>query len=178
MRLQQRIGRLDRYGQQALVQVFNLRVPDSWDARISIRIHERLAVVQATMGPIAGGLEDYHEMILGNVASHVDAPRIFAEWRRDPRAAVSDAQIDDWVREAVASARRWEQLFSRDLGLGALPAQAQVEGAVFRAAYDACLGAHGLRLSDTRTSAQQIIPGVFHFPLPAEVSRAGIARLA
>jgi len=168
MRLQQRIGRLDRYGQRVVVQVFNLRVPESWDARISTRIDERLATVQATMGPIAGGLEDYREMILGNVASQIDAPRIFADWRRGRHAPVSDTQIDDWVRDAVASARRWEQLFSRDLGLNGLPAQPQVEGTVFRSAYDACLSAHGLRLSETRTSEQQLIPGVFHFPLPAE----------
>ena len=49
MRLQQRIGRLDRYGQQQLVQVFNLRVPDSWDHQISTRIDARLEVIQRTM---------------------------------------------------------------------------------------------------------------------------------
>ena len=48
MRLQQRIGRLDRYGQQEVVQVVNLRVPDSWDQQISTRILERLAVIQGT----------------------------------------------------------------------------------------------------------------------------------
>ncbi len=63
MRLQQRIGRLDRYGQQQVVQVFNLRVPDSWDQQISTRILERLDVIQRTMGLAGAGLmEDYREM--------------------------------------------------------------------------------------------------------------------
>ena len=56
MRLQQRIGRLDRYGQQRVVQVFNLRVPDSWDQQISTRILERLEVIQKTMGLAGAGL--------------------------------------------------------------------------------------------------------------------------
>ena len=168
MRLQQRIGRLDRYGQREVVRVFNLRVPDSWDARISARIHERLAVVQSTMGPISGGSEDYREMILGTVASHIEAPRIFADWNRNPHTEPTDAELDQWVRDAVSSAKKWERLFNADLGLNALPARSQLEPDVFRHAYNACLGAHGLRLSETRTSEHRIVPGVYHFPLPAE----------
>ena len=38
MRLPQRIGRLDRYGQRHVVKVFDLCVLDSWDNRISLHI--------------------------------------------------------------------------------------------------------------------------------------------
>jgi hypothetical protein len=41
-RSQQRIGRLDRYGQRHVLKVFNLRVPDSSDDRTSLHI---LAVI-------------------------------------------------------------------------------------------------------------------------------------
>lgn len=77
MRLQQRIGRLDRYGQSQWVQVFNLRVPESWDARISQRIAERLTAIQRTMN-LARLNEDYREMLLGEVAERMDAERLFA----------------------------------------------------------------------------------------------------
>ncbi|HSU52477.1 MAG TPA: DEAD/DEAH box helicase, partial [Candidatus Dormibacteraeota bacterium] len=55
MRLQQRIGRLDRYGQKQVVHVFNLRVPDSWDHHISTRLLERLEVIQRTMSAAGPG---------------------------------------------------------------------------------------------------------------------------
>jgi ATP-dependent helicase YprA (DUF1998 family) len=78
MRLQQRIGRLDRYGQRHVVKVFNLRVSDLWDNRISLRIHERLAVIERTMN-LSGLEEDYREMLLGEVAAKIDPARCFAE---------------------------------------------------------------------------------------------------
>jgi hypothetical protein len=96
MRLQQRIGRLDRYGQKQVVHVFNLRVPDSWDQHISTRIMERLEVIQKTMaaaGP--GNIEDYREMILGQVAEHVDATSLFAAARAGKN--VTDNEMDAWI---------------------------------------------------------------------------------
>jgi hypothetical protein len=117
MRLQQRIGRLDRYGQQRVVQVFNLRVPDSWDQQISTRILERLEVIQRTMSLAGAGLvEDYREMILGEIAEQLGVNRLFTESRAG--GGVSDEKVDEWVRGAVQSVERWRNLFSPELGMG------------------------------------------------------------
>ena len=118
MRLQQRIGRLDRYGQQRVVQVFNLRVPDSWDQKISTRILARLEVIQRTMSLTgAGQVEDYREMILGEIAEQIDVTQLFTESYKS--GGVSNESVDEWVRGAVQSVKRWEALFGSELGMNA-----------------------------------------------------------
>lgn len=166
MRLQQRIGRLDRYGQQRVVQVFNLRVPDSWDQQISTRILERLEVIQKTMGlAVAGLVADYREMILGEVADQVDVSRLFTESRS---AGVTDEKVDEWVRGAVQSAERWRNLFSPALGMGADASRLRptLTSDDFKTAFQLACEGHGIQLRETRNSRSQFVPGVFHFELP------------
>lgn len=165
MRLQQRIGRLDRYGQRHRVQVFNLRVPDSWDHRICARIEERLAVIQRTMS-VAGLDEDYHEMLLGDVAGHIDPVRLFARASRGED--LPDTQVDSWIRDALRSAAWLRDLLSDDRGASRdlLRNRPTLTAEDFQAAFALACARHGLRLQDTRTSENQFLPGVFHFQIP------------
>ena len=168
MRLQQRIGRLDRYGQKQVVHVFNLRVPDSWDQHISTRLLERLAVIQQTMsaaGP--GNLEDYREMILGQVAEQVDAAKLFAAAQAG--SIVSDAQMDSWIRSALESMSRWRDLFGSDLGMTDNGARLKpsLGSTQFKLAFRLACEAQGIRLRETRNSENQFVPEVFNFDLPA-----------
>ena len=167
MRLQQRIGRLDRYGQKRVVQVFNLRVPDSWDQHISTRILERLEVIQHTMaltGP--GAVEDYREMILGQVAEQIDAPRLFAESQSG--RTVSEADVDDWVQNAVRSVERWRGLFSAEFGLSGETGRLKpaLTSEHLKAAYRIACEHQGIRLRETRNSQNQFLPEVYNFDLP------------
>jgi superfamily II DNA or RNA helicase len=168
MRLQQRIGRLDRYLQKEVVQVFNLRVMNSWDCRISSRILERLAVIQKTMGLVTLDAEDYREMILGAVADQIDETKLFVDAQADSRAETSDAQIDQWIQNALGSVKRWEKVFNRDLGMpeGATLVKPRLTSDDFRRAFAAVLEQHALRLMETRTQENKFVDGVFHFPLP------------
>ena len=164
MRLQQRIGRLDRYRQQHLVRVFNLRVPDSWDQHISTRILERLDVIQRTMttaGP--GAAEDYREMILGQVAEQIDAGRLFTESREGN--TVTNEKMDEWIRSAVASMVRWRDLFSADLGLPDDGAKLRpvLGSEQLKLSFRFACEAHGIRLRETRNSENQFVPEVFNF---------------
>jgi superfamily II DNA or RNA helicase len=168
MRLQQRIGRLDRYGQQQVVQVFNLRVPDSWDQQISTRILERLEVIQRTMSLAGAGLvEDYREMILGDIAEQLDVNRLFTESRT--AGGVSDEKVDEWVRGAVQSVERWRNLFSPDLGMGgdAERLRPTLTSDNFKTAFQLACEAQNIPLRETRNSQNQFVPGVFHFDLPS-----------
>ncbi len=165
MRLQQRIGRLDRYGQAQRVQVFNLRVPESWDARISQRILQRLAVIGRTMN-LAGLNEDYREMLLGEIAERIDPTDLF---RRAMRGEdVTDATVDGWIQQAARSVDRLRELlgdaggFSGDPG----PLRPTLTAEDFKLAFELALERHGLQLQATRNSAKQFVPGVFHFRLP------------
>jgi superfamily II DNA or RNA helicase len=167
MRLQQRIGRLDRYGQQHLVRVFNLRVPDSWDQHISTRILERLDVIQRTMTAAGSGAsEDYREMILGQVAEQIDVTRMFTESRAGN--PVTNDQMDAWIRTAVESMDRWRDLFGSDLGLPDDDAKLRpiLGSEQLKQAFRFACEAHGIRLRDTRNSESQFVPEVFNFDLP------------
>jgi len=167
MRLQQRIGRLDRYGQKHLVQVVNMRVPNSWDARISTRIMERLAVIQATMDGVTGGVEDFREMLLGTVADQISPTALFTEQIRYGKD-VDNRQIDKWLKDAARSVQRWQEMFSDDLGLraGEGVRQTELTHEDFRAAYTAALQRHSLKLMETRTKESKYIHGVYHYELP------------
>lgn len=168
MRLQQRIGRLDRYGQQKLVQVFNLRVPDSWDQQISTRIIERLGVIQRTMSLAGAGLvEDYREMILGEIAEQIDVNRLFTESRTG--GDVSEGRVDEWVRGAVESVERWRKLFSPELGMGqdAARLRPSLTSDEFKAAFQLACAGQGIHLRETRNNRSAFVPGVYNFDLPA-----------
>lgn len=168
MRLQQRVGRLDRYGQQRVVQVFNLRVPDSWDQQISTRILERLEVIQRTMSLAGSGLvEDYREMILGEIAEQLDVNQLFTESRVG--GGVSDEKVDEWVRGAVQSVERWKTLFSPELGMGEDTTRLKrtLTSDDLKTAFQLACEAQNIALRDTRNSQSQFVPGVFHFEIPA-----------
>ena len=59
MRVEQRIGRLDRYGQTAeAIQIFNLVVPDTIEGRIFYRLYERINIFQEAIGDLEAILSD------------------------------------------------------------------------------------------------------------------------
>ena len=169
MRMQQRIGRLDRYGQKERVEVFNLRVPESWDHRVFARIEERLASVQTTLGPIAAQLEDYREMILGTIASEISETRMFAE-QRHPPAEVDNARIDEIIRQAIGSAEKWRSMLGGNLGFVAdqnlrPPGLAARD---FEKTYALLLANYGIALQRTKLPDNAFLPGVLHFSPPAQ----------
>ena len=151
-----------------MVHVFNLRVPDSWDQHISTRLLERLQVIQETMsaaGP--GNLEDYREMILGQVAEQVDAAKLFAAAQAG--RGVTDDQMDSWIRSALESMSRWRNLFGADLGMADNGAKLKpsLGSEQFKLAFRLACEAQGIRLRETRNSENQFVPEVFNFDLPA-----------
>jgi hypothetical protein len=144
-----------------------MRVPNSWDARISTRIMERLEVIQATMDGVTGGVEDFREMLLGTVADQINPTALFTEQIRHGKD-VDNRQIDKWLTNAARSVERWQEMFSDDLGLGSGEGVRKTEltHEDFRSAYAAALRRHSLKLMETRTRESKYIHGVFHYELP------------
>jgi hypothetical protein len=169
MRLQQRIGRLDRYGQKHVVRVFNLRVPNSWDEKISTRINERLAVIQKTMGEVvAADVEDYREMILGDVAEQIDPAKAFLSEVRHQE--IDEADLDRKLKAAIASMQRWKEQFGSHLKPNAVDPKLRptLTAEDLKTAYTWALEGKGIKLQETRTSERQFVSGVYHFDLPPE----------
>lgn len=167
MRMQQRTGRLDRFGQKHRVEVFNLRVPESWDHRIFARIEERLASVQAAMGALTEHAEDYREMILGVVAEEIDESKLFAEQVHG--AALDEGRGDQLIQSAIRSADRWKSMLKGDLGFTAAEElrRPALTPSDFEATYGLLLAAHEVRMQKTRLPDNTILGGVFHFTPPA-----------
>lgn len=82
MRVEQRIGRLDRYGQTSeLIHILNMIVSDTVEERIFYRLYERIKIFESSIGDL--------EAILGDV--EFDLARL----QRDALSgALTDAELD------------------------------------------------------------------------------------
>lgn len=166
MRLLQRVGRLDRYGQKHRVQAVTLRTLESWDDQISERIRLRLEVIQKTMGQLAD--EDYWHMVVGEIYDGLDAGELMARAEQDPQAPIIDRMIDDHISRVRNDQSRLKQLLSKSLGMpdGFEERRALLGATEFKAAFAWAAAAEQIRLQQTRTDQNKHLPGVFHFTLP------------
>ena len=71
MRLHQRVGRLNRYGQTRAVSVYLLRNPETVEARIWSLLEEKLARIQATLSASMEEAEDIAQLVIGMAGSSV-----------------------------------------------------------------------------------------------------------
>ncbi len=69
MRLHQRVGRLNRYGQKRAVRVFLLRNPQTVEARIWSLLQEKLARIQDTLSASMDDPEDISQLVIGMAGS-------------------------------------------------------------------------------------------------------------
>lgn len=166
MRLLQRIGRLDRYGQKHKVRVANLRAPKSWDSEISIRINQKLESVQLSMGHVAD--EDYSAMILGEVHEAISVAGLMqrSDWGRNEVAV--DAELDKVLEQVLNRKSAMDQLFRESMGMpdGYGDGASVLGPDEFRKAFAWTAAGQEIRLRETRTSDNRFLKGVFHFTLP------------
>ncbi|MCW2283151.1 superfamily II DNA or RNA helicase [Rhodoblastus acidophilus] len=89
MRLHQRVGRLNRYGQKRAVQVFLLRNPETVEARIWALLQEKLTRIQAALSASMEEAEDISQLVIGMTSSGF-FDELFAEGLRRPSDRLSD----------------------------------------------------------------------------------------
>jgi len=90
MRLHQRVGRLNRYGQQYPVQVVTLRNPDTVESLIWDKLNEKLHTIMLALGSAMDEPEDLLQLVLGMAGGAV-FEEIFADGTR-----VKREQVGDW----------------------------------------------------------------------------------
>lgn len=167
MRLLQRIGRLDRYGQKHRVRVVNLRVPSSWDSEISARIQMRLDSVQQDMGLVAD--EDYRAMILGEIHESISVAGLMAraDWGAD--TGKMDHAVDDAIKQTLERQKELTRLFDETLGMPENydKSPPSLSSDDFRQAFAWAAAGQNVLLKETRTSENKFLKGVYHFTLPA-----------
>lgn len=89
MRLHQRVGRLNRYGQQHPVEVVTLRNPDTVESRIWDKLNEKLRRIMLALGNAMEEPEDLLQLVLGMAGSSV-FDELFTEGTRIEREQMSD----------------------------------------------------------------------------------------
>ena len=166
MRLLQRIGRLDRYGQKHKVQVINLRAPLSWDSMISDRIKTKLASVQSSMGQVAD--EDYHAMILGEVHDEISIPDVMSKSNWGKTDSIVDKAIDEALQNILSRKCSLDQLFQESMGMpkGFGSSTPVLQADDFRQVFAWVASGQDVKLKETRTSDNRFLKGVYHFTLP------------
>jgi hypothetical protein len=65
MRLHQRVGRLNRYGQQRRVEVFTVRNPDTVESRIWDKLNGKIEQIMRSLQHVMTEPEDLLQLILG-----------------------------------------------------------------------------------------------------------------
>jgi len=97
MRVEQRIGRVDRIGQQHTVQVFNFWIKDTVEERVLDMLEHRIQVFEETVG----GLDP----ILGDAENDITRIMKLAGEKRDIELAKYEQQLE----RRLANARRAEE---------------------------------------------------------------------
>lgn len=78
MRLHQRVGRINRYGQKEQVEVISFRNPETVESRVWEKIDEKLERINRSIGSAMSDPEDFKELILG-MTSQREWTEIFSE---------------------------------------------------------------------------------------------------
>jgi len=118
MRLHQRVGRLNRYGQTHRVEVVNLRNPQTVEARIWDKLNEKIDTIMAAFSQVMEEPEDLLQLVLGMTSpslfrelfSEADAipKERLSKWFDDKTASFGGKDAVDTVRDLVGYAAKFD----------------------------------------------------------------------
>jgi len=97
MRLHQRVGRLNRYGQQYPVEVITMRNPHTVESRIWDKLNSKLESITKALGSAMDDPEDLLQLVLGMTSSNVFS-ELFSQAN-----SVKVNRLDKWFDEKTAS---------------------------------------------------------------------------
>jgi len=104
MAVEQRIGRIHRYGQKDVAQVYNLVAKDTVEERIYGLLNEKLQTIARTIGktdPATGEpLEDFRVEILGFLGSNPNYQQLFKQALLDRDYRRTARQLEEMMRQA------------------------------------------------------------------------------
>jgi ATP-dependent helicase HepA len=117
MRIEQRIGRIDRFGQQAdKVLIFNFITPGTVEERVFFRCYERLGIFRETIGEIEAVLGDLTQQLNEIALDHALTPEQTAE--RTRQLADNALRLRAETETFEASSREllgWDESLMQDL---------------------------------------------------------------
>jgi superfamily II DNA/RNA helicase len=87
MDVEQRIGRIHRYGQQHTAQVYNLVSADTIEGRIFLMLEEKLLAIGKALGKVneyGQVTEDLREQVLGQLSERLSYDKLYQDALKDP----------------------------------------------------------------------------------------------
>lgn len=97
MDVEQRIGRIHRYGQNHTAQVYNLVLSDTIEGRIFLLLDEKLTEIARAVGKVdeEGNIaEDLRAQILGQLSERLNYDRLYQEALSDPELKRTKVELE------------------------------------------------------------------------------------
>jgi hypothetical protein len=138
MDLEQRIGRIHRYGQRDTAQVYNLVLSDTIEGAIFMLLDQKLTEIGRALGKVDDHgeiAEDLRTQILGQLSTRVNYASLYSQALGDPQLKRTRVELDAAMANAVEARKVVFELFqdldgfclddykamgSADEGMGAL----------------------------------------------------------
>ncbi len=118
MRLHQRVGRLNRYGQKRRVDVLSLRNPDTVESLIWEKLNDKLEQISLAFGQVMEEPEDLLQLVLGMTSPSLfrrlfsgasKVPRqTLGEWFDRQTAQFGGRGVIDTVQELIGNAAKFD----------------------------------------------------------------------
>ncbi|WP_263354235.1 DEAD/DEAH box helicase [Acidicapsa acidisoli] len=111
MDIEQRIGRIHRYGQNHTAQVYNLVLSDTIEGRIFLMLEEKLTEIARTVGKVddqGNVAEDLRAQILGQLSERLNYDRLYQEALSDPELKRTQVELE----AALSNSREARQVVS------------------------------------------------------------------
>jgi hypothetical protein len=114
MDLEQRIGRIHRYGQAYTAQVYNVLSADTIEGQIFLLLEEKLLQIARTLGKVDeyGQIaEDLRSQILGQLSERISYDKLYQDAVRDPKLVRTRQELDVAMENAHTARQVVWELF-------------------------------------------------------------------
>lgn len=114
MDLEQRIGRIHRYGQENTAQVYNLVLSDTIEGSIFLMLEDKLKAIAETLGKVdERGMvaEDLRAQILGQLSEGINYQKLYAEALKDPKLKRTEVELQAAMQNATDAREAVFELF-------------------------------------------------------------------
>ena len=114
MDIEQRIGRIHRYGQRDTAQVYNLVLSDTIEGRIFLLLNDKLNEIARTLGKVdehGNVAEDLRAQILGQLSERLNYDRLYQTAISDPELRRTKVELEAALSNASEARQVVFELF-------------------------------------------------------------------
>jgi superfamily II DNA or RNA helicase len=114
MDMEQRIGRIHRYGQQHTAQVYNLVLSDTIEGKIFLLLDEKLKEIAKTLGKVdehGNVAEDLRSQVLGQLSERLTYDKLYREALGDPELRRTKEELEAALSNASEARKVVFELF-------------------------------------------------------------------